>query len=333
MSSKLKIDALGERGLERVLITGANGFIGRALCAHLGAQGVVVTAVTRDITTLPGAARVQAVGDFTEVRDWAALIADNDAVVHLAALTHGGTRRASSARFRAINVDVSVRVAEAALACGIQRFVYLSSIKVNGESSSRDKGGIHAYTGSDLPMPADDYGRSKLAAEQALRALWPFAASALTILRPPLVYGPGQKGNLVRLMGLVARGVPLPCGAIDNRRSLIYVENLVEAVVCALGVAVPGVRCYTVADVDVSTPQLVRALARGLGVQARLIGLPMYCLRRLTRWPLLGSSVRSLTDSLVVDASAIRAELGWRPAIGFDAAIAHTCAAWREAQA
>ena len=332
MSSRLAIDAVGARGIKRVLITGANGFIGRVLCTHLAAQGVTVTAVTRNSLTLPGAARIHAVGDFTAVRDWHKLLADNDAVVHLAALTHGGTRGATSARFRAINVDVSVRVAEAALACGIKRFVYLSSIKVNGESSTRDDGRMHAYTCSDPAMPEDDYGRSKLAAEQALRALWSSANGALTILRPPLVYGPGQKGNLLRLTNLVAHGVPLPCAAINNRRSLVYIDNLVAAIRCALGVAVPGVRCYTLADAEVSTAELVRALARGLGVRPHLFAVPAVCLRLLTRWPFIGSSVRRLTDSLVVDASAMRAELGWQPAVDFDTAIAHTCAAWRGAQ-
>lgn len=332
MSSRLASDAVGARGLERVLITGANGFIGRVLCTHLAAQGVTVTAVTRNTLTLPGAARIHAVGDFTAARDWQALLADNDAVVHLAALTHDGTRGASNAHFRAINVDVSVRVAEAALACGIKHFVYLSSIKVNGESSIRDDERIHIYTGSDPAMPEDDYGRSKLAAEQALRALWSSANGALTILRPPLVYGPGQKGNLLRLMNLVARGVPLPCAAINNRRSLVYVDNLVAAISCALAVSVPGVRCFTLADAEVSTAQLVRALARGLGVRPHLFAVPAVGLRWLTSWPFIGSSVRRLTDSLVVDASAIRAELGWQPAIDFDAAIVHTCTAWRGAQ-
>ena len=331
MSASLPIDALGMRGLERVLVTGASGFIGRALCAHLGARGVEVTAVTRDTSAVRGATRVHAVGDFTDVDDWRALLADNDGVVHLAALTHDGTRGASGARFHAINVELSTRVAAAALTCGIERYVYLSSIKVNGESSRRDDGRIQAYTGSDLPMPEDVYGRSKLAAEQALTALWPRATGALTILRPPLVYGAQQKGNLARLMSLVARGLPLPFGGIDNRRSLIYVENLVAAIVHALGVAVPGVRCYTLADLDVSTPDLVRALAHGLGVQANLIALPKTCWRVLARAPLIGGSVRRLSDTLVLDASAIRAELGWRPHIDFDVAIASTCAAWREA--
>jgi len=331
MSSRLTIDAVGARGLERVLITGANGFIGRVLCTHLAAQGVTVSAVTRNSTMLPGAARIHAVGDFTVVRDWPKLLADNDAVVHLAALTHDGTHGATSARFHAINVDVSVRVAEAALACGIKRFVYLSSIKVNGESSTRDDGRMHVYMCSDPAMPADDYGRSKLAAEQALRVLWSSANGALTILRPPVVYGPGQKGNLLRLMNLVARGVPLPCAAINNRRSLVYVDNLVAAIRCALALAVPGVRCYTLADAEVSTAELVRALARGLGVQPHLFAVPAVGLRWLTSWPVIGSSVRRLTDSLVVDASAIGAELGWQPAVDFDTAIAHTCAAWRGA--
>ena len=331
MSASLSIDALGARGLARVLVTGANGFIGRALCAHLGARGVEVTAVTRDTIALRGATRVHAVGDFTAVGDWCGLVADNDAVVHLAALTHDGTRAASDTRFHAINVELSRRVAAAALACGIERCVYLSSVKVNGESSRREDGRIHVYSGGDLPMPEDAYGRSKLAAEQALTALWPRDSGALTILRAPLVYGAGQKGNLLRLMSLVARGLPLPFGGIDNRRSLIYVENLVAAITCALGVAAPGVRCYTIADIDVSTPELVRALARGLGVQANLIALPTMGWRLLARAPLIGGSVRRLTDTLVLDAGAVRAELGWRPRTDFDTAIAITCAAWREA--
>lgn len=333
MSVALPGIVLGEHGLERVLVTGASGFIGRALCAYLGARGVQVTAVTRDVAALPGATRVHAVGDFSAVRDWRRLLADHDGLVHLAALTHDGTRGASGPRFHAINVELSVRVVTAALACGIARCVYLSSIKVNGASSRRADGQIHAYSGRDVPRPSDHYGRSKLAAELALTALWPPAQGALTILRPPLVYGAGQKGNLPRLMALVARGLPLPFAGIDNQRSLIYVENLVAAIARALGVAAPGVGCYTLADLDISTPDLVRALAQGLGVQAHLIALPAWCWRASVRWPVVGAAVRRLSDSLVIDASAIRADLDWRPGIAFDAAIAATCAAWRETQA
>ncbi len=332
MSVSLSIDTLGAPGLQRVLVTGANGFVGRVLCAELGARGVAVTAVTRNADEVEGATRVCAVGDFTIMADWRPWLAEVDAVVHLAALTHDGTRGADGARFQAVNVDVSRRLAEAALACGVRRFVYLSSIKVNGESSTRADGRLHAFSGADTPMPADEYGRSKLVAEQTLAALWYSAVGALTILRPPLVYGPGHKGNLPRLMNFVARGWPLPFGAIANRRSVIYVDNLVAAIVSALGIATPGVRRYTVADVDISTATLVRALARGLGVEAHLVAVPAMLLRGLARLPIIGGSLRRLTDSLVVDARAITNELDWRPRIAFNDAIAITCAAWRATQ-
>lgn len=332
MSAPLPITALGEPGLQRVLVTGASGFVGRALCAYLGGRGVDVTAITRDVRALPGATRVHAVGDFTAVSDWRGLMAGHDGLVHLAALTHDGTRGASAARFHTINVELSKRVVAAALAGGITRCVYLSSIKVNGESSLRDDGHLHAYTGDDPPAPADHYGRSKLAAEMALTALWPAAHGALTLLRPPLVFGAGQLGNMARLMALVARGLPLPFAAIDNRRSLIYVENLVAAIALALGITSAGVRCYTLADVEISTPALVRALAGGLGVQANLVALPAMYLRAFAHWPVIGSAVRRLTDSLVIDATAVRADLAWHAPIKFEAAVAATCAAWRQAQ-
>ena len=332
MSGRLSIQPLGASGLQRIAVTGANGFVGRALCAALAARGVEVTALVRAAVPIPGATRVQTVGDFTAVSDWKPWLAEIDAVVHLAALTHAGTRGANAARFHAVNVEVSRRLAEAARACGIQRFVYLSSIKVNGESSTHAHGGVHAFSASDTPAPEDDYGRSKLATEQLLAQLCGKDVGALTILRPPLVYGPGQQGNLPRLMTLVARELPLPFGALTNRRSLIYVENLVAAIVNALGVASPGVRCYTVADVEVSTPALVRVLAHGLGVQAHLLNVPPSLLRALTCLPGVGASVRRLTDNLLVDARAAERELGWHPHIAFADAIALTCSAWREAR-
>jgi len=329
MSVRLTIDAPGAPGLQRVLVTGANGFVGRALCAELGAQGVAVTALTRDECEVAGAGEVRAVGDFTAIEDWRPWLADVDAIVHLAALTHDGTRGADGARFHAVNVEVSRALATAALACDIRRFVYMSSIKVNGESSSRATGVMHACSGADTPAPEDDYGRSKLAAEQALAALWQDASGALTILRPPLIYGPGQQGNLPRLMKLITRGVPLPFGAVTNQRSLIYVDNLVSATVRALGIANRGVRCYTLADVDISTPELVRALAHALGVRANLINVPAPWLRALARLPVIGDRMRRLTDSLLADARAIENELAWTPRVEFEQALAITCAAWR----
>ena len=199
MTTLLPIDTLGSAGLRRVMVTGANGFVGRVLCRHLGTLGVDVLAVTRENVAVAGATRVSAIGDFTAMRDWAALLDGVDAIVHLAALTHDATRGAQATRFHAVNVEVTARLAAAAVARDVRRFVYLSSIKVSGESSRYVDGVLQAHAGSDTPAPEDDYGRSKLAAEQALRRAWPQALGALTILRPPLIYGAGQKGNLARL--------------------------------------------------------------------------------------------------------------------------------------
>jgi nucleoside-diphosphate-sugar epimerase len=320
--------SLPTAGVRRVLVTGAHGFVGRALCAGLVAQGVAVTAVTRTAGHIDGVSRLHAVGSLTALSDWRPCLDGVDAVVHLAAVTHDGTRGADAAHFHAVNVDVSCALAAAARAAGIARFVYLSSIKVNGERSARADGVLHAFSAADTPAPQDEYGRSKLAAERGLTALWGAADGALTILRPPLVYGPGQKGNLPRLMQLVARQWPLPFGALNNRRSVIYIDNLVAAILCALGKAPRGVHCYTLADLEVSSAELVRAIARGLGVPARLFAVPEPLLRAVAHLPVLGPRMRRLTDSLVVDAQAIKYELGWFPATGFDEAMAITCAAW-----
>jgi nucleoside-diphosphate-sugar epimerase len=327
VSASLSFDTFGTPALTRVLVTGANGFVGRALCRALATRGADVVAVTRGPSTIAGATRVVPVGDLTEFDGWADLLEGVDGVAHLAALTHDGASHADTARFRAVNVDVSAKLVAAARR--VRHFVYLSSIKVNGDGARDHATAAHGYSCADEPAPEDDYGRSKLAAERALANAWPRDGGALTILRPPLVYGPGQKGNLPNLMTLVAKRVPLPFAAIENRRSLIYVDNLVDAVCAALGIATPGVRCYTVADGALSTPQLVRALASGLGVQARLFSMPAGMMRALAMSPFIGGRLRRLTGSLLVDSGAARADLGWQPAVGFDAGFAATCADWR----
>lgn len=310
----------------RVLVTGANGFVGRALCRALAARGHEVLAVTRAAATIPGATRVLPVGDLVAFRDWPPLLAGAEGVAHLAALTHDGTRGADGARFTAVNVEVSRRLAEAARAQGVAHFVYLSSIKAAGERSVPGR----ALSGDDAPAPEDDYGRSKLAAEQAVAECW--QDGALVVLRPPLVYGAGQRGNLARLCAHLARGLPLPCARPANRRSLVQVDNLADALVLALEHSHAGPRCYTLADAHVSGDELVRAVARALGVQARLVPLPAALLRALAWAPRVGPALARLAEDLVVDAEAISRDLGWRPRVGFEAGIAAACAAWREAR-
>lgn len=295
----------------RVAVTGAGGFVGRRLCLRLEAGGADVVALTRRThTALAG--RECVVPDVTAARELDAALAGCTAVVHLAAVTHAGAGRADAGVFETVNVEGTRAVARAARRAGATRLVFLSSIKVNGEAAG--PGTMHpaAFSPADEPAPVDDYGRSKLAAE---RLLEPYAAELrVTVLRPPLVYGPGQKGNLAHLMRVVGRGCPLPFAAIANRRSLLHVDNLADAILAALGPRKPAYACYTLADVDVSTPALVRAMAEALGTDARQFPVPVALLRAAGLLTGRRGAVDRLTGSLLVDASAARTALGWDPA-------------------
>ena len=231
-------------------------------------------------------------------------LAGADAVVHLAARVHVMKDRATDplAEFRRVNTDATLALGRAALRAGVRRFVFLSSIKVNGERTAD-----RPFTERDAPAPVDPYGVSKRDAEQGLAQL----GLDLVVLRPPLVYGPGVKGNFLRLMKLVERGVPLPLGGVANRRSLIYVGNLASAIERAcVEPAVHGT--FLVSDgSDLSTPELVRGLGAAMGRPARLFTLPPALLAALGRVLGKGDEVTRMIESLRVDCSAARRELQW----------------------
>ncbi len=315
----------------RILVTGAGGFVGARLVSRLAAERHVVRAQVR-AGVAAGAADVVATGDlerYVTAAAWKPLLAEIDAVVHLAALTHAGGLEDAAAwgRYETVNVAVTEALAAAARASGVGTFVMMSSVKVCGERSPRRDGGWLPLSARDVPRPEDNYGRSKWLAEQALAAH--AGEMRTTVLRPPLLYGPGMRGNLPRLFGAVARRRPLPFASIDNRRSLLGVDNLVDAVLHALNVSPPGVATYTLADVDISTPALVRAIARALNVPARLWPCPpaaLRCAGRLTgRLP----AIQRLTDSLVCEREAIAAGLGWRPLRDVAEGLAATAAWYR----
>ena len=218
--------------------------------------------------------------------DWRAALAGIDAIVHLAARAH--VLRDSSADahalYRAVNTLGALRLAEAAAAAGVRRFVFLSSVRVHGERSTGAP-----FTEASPLVAQDPYGRSKAEAERGLAALAAAGRLEPVILRPPLVYGPGARGNFARLVRLVARGVPLPLGAVRNRRSLIFVGNLVDAIVRSLDDPAAAGETFMVSDgEDVSTPELVRRIARALGKPARLVPVPAGAAppRRRARRPL-----------------------------------------------
>lgn len=244
-------------------------------------------------------------------QDPAGLVQGMDAVVHLAARVHVMSDAAADplAENRRLNTQATLALARAAMAAGCRHFVFMSTIKVNGEITAEQP-----FTEADTPRPQDPYAISKLEAEQGLAALAAESSMGVTILRPPLVFGIGVKGNFASLVRAVRKGLPLPLGGIRNRRSLIYAGNLADAVLAALQQPASGARTYLVSDgEDLSTPELIRAIAAAMGRNARLVPVPT-ALLRLAGW-LTGRSaaVDRLLGSLVIDASRIRAELGWSP--------------------
>lgn len=305
----------------KILVSGANGFVGRALCVHLRTHGYgVVPAVRR----ASGIETELVIGDINSKTDWKAALAGCDAVVHLAARVHVMDDIAQDPLklYRATNTEAALNFARQAAQAGVNRFVFISSIKVNGE------GGDEPYRETDVPAPEDAYAISKWEAEQGLHRIARETGLEVVILRPPLVYGPGVKANFLRLLQTVRRGWPLPLGAIHNRRSLLYLGNFVDAIrLCAEHPAAAG-QTYLLDDGEaVSTPDLIRAVARALGLPARLLAVPVSVLE--LAGALLGkrAAVARLTGSLWVDSSAIRSQLGWTPPYSMAEGLAVTVAA------
>jgi len=294
----------------KILVTGASGFVGGPTCRRLLAAGHhVVAAVRRDDAFLPMDVEARRVAELGPDTDWRAALKGCDAVIHLAARAHVMRDKAADrlALFRRINRDGAIRLAEQAAAAGIGRFVFVSTIKVNGEATPADK----PFHADDAPAPVDPYGIAKAEAEAELAGIATRTGMSLAIIRPPVVHGPGAKGNLAALLKIIEMGVPLPLGAIDNRRSLVSVENLADAL--AFLVSHPAQGRFLVRDgEDISTPELIRRLADGLGRQAMLPPIPLWLLR-LVLTPLgKRAALDRLTGSLVVDDSPLRA-LGWVP--------------------
>jgi nucleoside-diphosphate-sugar epimerase len=280
-------------------VTGSDGFIGRILCPVLAASGHKVAALDRT-----------ALGDITRVSDWPMRLAGVQAVVHLAALAHA--RGVEPDRLRQVNVQAAVALGRAAAAEGV-RMLFLSSVKVHGEASE-----AQPFSEASPIAPQDDYARAKAAAEAALRSV---PGLALTVLRPPLVYGPGVKANFLALLRALAAGWPLPLAAIDNRRSLIYAGNLADAALRCLESPAAAGKDYVLSDGSaISTPELCRRLAAALGRRPRLFPLPRGLLE-------LAPPARRLTRSLRVDDSAIRRDLGWTARYSLDEGLRRT-AAW-----
>ncbi len=307
------------------LITGAGGFIGTALNLALTGLHRPTRRAFR-IRQGNGDPDNLVVGNLDEHTDWQRALEGVDAVIHLAGRAHvmRDTATDSLAEYRLINVQATAKLAMDAAKQGVRRLVYLSSVKVNGERTTDD----HPFSEIDTPHPEDAYGRSKLEAEQALRDIADETGLEVVILRPPLVYGPGVKGNFLRMIRLIDRGVPLPLASINNRRSLIYIGNLVDAIITCLDVPAAAGKIFLVSDgEDVSTPNLIRKLAGAMGRPSRLMSCPPTLLH--IGAALLGkrAAAMRLTGSLAVDSARIRNELSWKPRYSIDQGLNET-AGW-----
>jgi len=309
----------------RVLVTGANGFIGRGLVERLaGIPGLQVRAAVRSTATrLPAGVEVVATGDLDKVTDWRALVADVDVVVHAAARVHvmGDSGTEALHLYRSVNVDTTMTLARQALQSGARRFIFISSIKVNGEVTSPGK----PFRPEDPPNPADAYGLSKHEAEQGLAALAESTGLETVILRPVLVYGPGVGGNFRSLINLVRKSLPLPLASVHNARSFVARDNLVDLIVRCLDHPAAANQTFLVSDGrDLSTPELITALGKAMGRKVFLLPVPPALLSIIATVIGKRPIIERLCGSLQVDMKKTEMLLGWSPPVSVSSAIADT---------
>lgn len=306
--------------MHKILVTGANGFVGSTLCDSLRQQDIAVVAAVR------GNARDNeyGMGDFSASTDWMPALFGCNTVMHLAARVHVMNDKSINplAAFRAVNVDATLNLARQAMHSGIKRFIFVSSVKVNGEETTGKP-----FTALDAPAPLDPYGQSKLEAEIALMDLARTTGLEVVIIRPPLVYGPGVRANFLKLMQLVKKGVPLPLGAIHNRRSMVALDNLVDLLItCIQHPAAAGQTFMVSDDNDVSISELLRLLASAMGKHSLLLPVPAGIIAGTAA--LLGKSAvaNRLLGSLQVDISHTKLTLGWHPVVTMQESLNKTVA-------
>jgi nucleoside-diphosphate-sugar epimerase len=301
----------------KILVTGASGFIGRFLCRELASRGYDFRAAVRlNGASFSGFEEI-AVGLIDLETDWSKALNSVSVVVHLAARVHVMNDQETDplSAFRKVNVDGTLNLARQAASIGVKRFIYLSSIKVNGEFTNNQ----HAFSHNDAPNPQDAYSQSKAEAEEGLRLLAIESRMEVVIIRPPLVYGPGVKANFLRMLKFLERGIPLPFGLINNSRSLVGIDNLVDLIALCIKHPSAANQTFLVSDnQDVSTRELLKKIGAALGRPARLVPVPTelisLCFFLLGRRDL---SLR-LFSSLRVDISKTQKILGWSPPVSLD---------------
>lgn len=311
---------MSQTDLLRIAVTGASGFVGRRLVQQLNeSASAEVIAVVRQTPSIPAPYTMVEVADLTETTDWSNLFAKNavDVVVHCAARVHQMNDQAADplVEFRRVNCAGTLQLARSAAAAGVRRFVFISSVKVMGESTLPAK----PFSVHDQPQPVDPYGVSKWEAEQQLATLCRDTGMELVVIRPPLVYGPGVKANFLSMVKWVHRGVPLPLGAIHNQRSMVALDNLIDCIITTTRHQAAAGQTFFVSDNhDVSTTNLLRGIAHALGKKPLLIPVPMALFNiaaRLLRRPAIA---QRLCGSLQLDIRHTMEVLGWTPPLDFN---------------
>lgn len=292
-----------------LLVTGAGGFVGTAVVSELAKRGISYRAVTRT----PGEGFF-CIGNIDPRTDWTAALDGVDGIIHLASRAHvmNETVADSAAHLRSVNVDSTLNLASQAIKAGVKRFVFISSIKVNGEMTKPGR----PFTAEDAPCPQNPYAQSKHDAEQGLFALARGAGSdfEVTVIRPPLVYGPGVKANFATMMDWVNRGIPLPLGSVNNKRSFVFVGNLADLIILSAIHPKAAGQVFLVSDgEDISTTDLFKKMAQALGRSSWMMPLPTPLLNFGAAMIGQRAITSRLTDSLQVDVTKTRELLGWEP--------------------
>lgn len=311
-----------------ILVTGPDGFVGVDVCGALSSRGHSVRGAQRKTRTVPPGCEAIVVGDINGQTIWSAALNDVDAIVHLAARVHvmNDTSEDPMSAYREVNVEGTRRLAESAVARGVRHFIFISSIKVNGEETTKQP-----FSEEDIPKPEGAYSESKWEAEQVLRDIEAESDLKVTILRLPLLYGPSVKANFLKLIRLVDRGIPIPFGSVTNKRSLLGLGNLSDLICHCIDHPESQGETFVVSDgQDLSTAELVDKIGLAINKKPRLVPIPIVFLHGLSRMIGRRGVARRLTSSLVIDSTKVRTRLNWHPPYSVEHELKRTGAWYAE---